>query len=103
MIKKYHLPITGTVKSTEPLLGDPLDPIAIIPIYDKRPKELQGIFFSYGVQSYDIEHEEAEVIIDTDEKVHEWLEAEIKSVPKLHDLIAKHGFKPLKRMDLHEV
>lgn len=101
MIKKYRLPITGTVKEVKKvkgkriIRGERTDPICVIPILEES---------NYGGWSYtcsdpDLETETMEITLNADEKVHQLLENEIKSVPKLHDLIAKHGFKPLKRLD----
>jgi len=99
MIRKYKLPIIGTAivvreNRKEVVRGAPGDPVIVVPI-------LEGLNDSYGYTCADpdLETETMEITLEADEKVHQWLEAELKSVPKPHDLIAKHGFKPLKRMD----
>lgn len=98
MIAKYTLPVTGTCKRITPLEGDINNPIDIVPILSTMPTKLRTRW-SYVCAEPNLQSETMEITLDADEKIHQWLEAEIKSVSKLHDLIAKHGFKSLKRLD----
>lgn len=96
IMKKYKLPITGTIKKIENgiISGDSNDPVRIIDILEKAPKGCTAYY--YICDDPDPNSETMEIELAANEEMHKWLENELKSVPKPHDLIKKYNFKPVK-------
>ena len=99
MLKKiYKLPLTGKVKTKFPVDGfreSPLEPINIIEYYYQKiepflpqyftDKELE---FSYGVLNYDVDNNFAEVIIEAEQHLFDWLDLQLgdKTKDELYSL-----------------
>lgn len=86
-IKNYQVPIMGKVLSTEPLQGDPDNPICILPILELLDTK-EGV--SYTVKSYDIEQELAEIELDTDETTHQKIQS---LLPQLNTIKISKGWR----------
>lgn len=102
MLKKYKLPIHGTVIKRDPLQGKNDDPILVIPFEElpNRPTEIiqtsEGIDkevrmgFRYMCLDYNIDEEWCEVELEASEEFHSWL---TNLLPQLNDFKVRKGWK----------
>lgn len=77
MIKRYKLPIQGTVLKREPLKGADADPVSVIDLtqLSGRPRWADGREQGYAIVclAYDIDEEWCEVELEASEEFHNWL------------------------------
>lgn len=93
--KKYIVPITGTYlkrdkikkagKEIDDIIGDPSDPVAMLPIFDLRPplpheddpeydniSKLYMTGWSYSVESIDLDNSVEVINLSAEQPIHDW-------------------------------
>ena len=102
MIKRtYRFPLTGKVKTKFPPDGfgdNPLEPIDIVEYYYKEVEpnlpqyfDPEALQHSYTVINYDIDNNYAEVIIEAEQHLFDWLDTQLNSKTKdeLYSIVKK--------------
>ena len=89
LVKRYRLPITGTVLEREPLRGLESDPISVIALselpsfptyYDEAEQAQIPENFRYICLNYNIDEGWGEIELEASEELHKWL---IQLLPQL--------------------
>lgn len=99
MIKRYKLPIQGTVLNDKPLTGSKDDPLVVFPIeklpnspthYDTELKEQVKDSFRFSCLEYNLDEEWCEIELESSEEFHNWLAG---ILPQLNDIKKARSWK----------
>ncbi|MBA7565122.1 hypothetical protein ES708_06797 [subsurface metagenome] len=98
MIRRYTIPCMGKVKNDKPLEGTKGSPLCAIPL-DELPDYPEGLGHGYICLDYDLENGLAEIELDADEAVHDWL---LALKPQLKNIAKAKGWK-LDKTELEKI
>lgn len=99
MIRKYKVPIQGTLKKRTPLTGDANDPVIIMPFrdldgfptyLDTETQTQVRYLIDCTCLNYDVDEDWCEIELEADEAVHDWL---ANILPQLKDIQKAKGWK----------